>query len=441
MLDEHARRPVTGMAVLYERLVRAHPGAPFLYLSTGAWNVAPTLHRFLSRNLYPAGPLLLTDWGPTHDRWFRSGREHKADNLRRLAEEFPEVRWLLIGDDGQHDVQIYGEFADTHPENVAGVAIRQLTAGEAVLAGGRSPGRSFDTTFPGCTPRTAPDSTSNSKRSACSDLTWMTWRGSTTVRPAMPTTDDRRRLRRGTPARPADRSGLLGGARRRQDGAQRRRRIRIVRAVRPRGDRGRAVGVHAGGASAFRSPAIDATSDALPFDDTRSTPSMASITIHQWPHLEAGLREMRRVTRGPVVILTFSPEVPEPWWQPEYVPELFEVEVAPDAGPRPGRGSARRRGRHPKVPVPADCIDGFGQAFFARPERTLEPRVRRAMSAWSFLAPEVVDRYVRELSADLDSGAWDARWGHFGLFRSSTSACGWWSPAAVSRLDPRMGCC
>jgi len=164
---------------------------------------------------------------------------------------------------------------------------------------------------------------------------------------------------------------------------------------------------------AFRAPAIDATSDALPFDDQSFDASMASITIHQWPNLEAGLREMRRVTRGPVVILTFSPEVPEPWWQPEYVPELFEVEArrmpALDrvAGALGGEADIRI------VPVPADCIDGFGQAFFARPERTLEPRVRRAMSAWSFLADDVVDRYVRELSTDLDSGAWDARWGHF----------------------------
>ena len=63
VLDEHARIPTPGMAVLYERLVRAHPGSPVIYLSTGAWNVAPTLTRFLSRNLYPAGPLLLTDWG------------------------------------------------------------------------------------------------------------------------------------------------------------------------------------------------------------------------------------------------------------------------------------------------------------------------------------------------------------------------------------------
>ncbi len=89
VLDEHARMAVPGMAVLYERLVTANPGAPVFYLSTGAWNVAPTLSRFLSRHLYPAGPLLLTDWGPTPDRWFRSGQEHKRSTLRRLAAEFP----------------------------------------------------------------------------------------------------------------------------------------------------------------------------------------------------------------------------------------------------------------------------------------------------------------------------------------------------------------
>jgi phosphatidate phosphatase APP1 len=138
VLDEHARRPVPGMAVLYERIMRANPGAPIIYLSTGAWNVAPTLTRFLDRNLYPAGPLLLTDWGPTHDRWFRSGRAHKVTSLERIAQELPSMRWLLVGDDGQHDEEIYGEFAASHPENVAAIAIRQLSPSEAVLAGGRS---------------------------------------------------------------------------------------------------------------------------------------------------------------------------------------------------------------------------------------------------------------------------------------------------------------
>jgi len=138
VLNEHARRPVPGMSVLYERLATSHPGAPVIYLSTGAWNVAPTLTRFLDRNLYPSGALLLTDWGPTHDRWFRSGREHKKGSLNRLASEFPNLKWLLVGDDGQHDEELYGDFVENHPQNVAAVAIRQLSTSEAVLAGGRS---------------------------------------------------------------------------------------------------------------------------------------------------------------------------------------------------------------------------------------------------------------------------------------------------------------
>ncbi|HEY0812588.1 MAG TPA: phosphatase domain-containing protein [Pseudonocardia sp.] len=136
VLDEYARSPVPGMAVLYERLVTAYPNAPVFYLSTGAWNAAPTLTRFLSRNLYPPGPLLLTDWGPTTDRWFRSGQTHKRVTLERLAREFPDIRWLLIGDDGQRDQRIYSDFAAAHPDNVAAVAIRQLSATQSVLAGG-----------------------------------------------------------------------------------------------------------------------------------------------------------------------------------------------------------------------------------------------------------------------------------------------------------------
>jgi phosphatidate phosphatase APP1 len=136
VLDEHARMAVPGMAVLYERLTNRYPGAPVFYLSTGAWNVAATLTRFLSRHLYPAGPLLLTDWGPTDDRWFRSGREHKRATLARLARELPDLRWLLIGDDGQHDQEIYAEFAAEHADRVAAVAIRRLSPTQAVLAGG-----------------------------------------------------------------------------------------------------------------------------------------------------------------------------------------------------------------------------------------------------------------------------------------------------------------
>ncbi|MFB9163527.1 MULTISPECIES: App1 family protein [Arthrobacter] len=138
VLSEKARTPTPGMAVLLDRLIDKHPCAPVLYLSTGPWNVAPALVRFLERNLYPKGVLLLTDWGPTRQRWFRSGQEHKNNNLKRLAKEFPNIQWLLVGDDGQHDPEIYADFARSHAAQTAAVAIRELSPGEALLAGGRA---------------------------------------------------------------------------------------------------------------------------------------------------------------------------------------------------------------------------------------------------------------------------------------------------------------
>ena len=136
VLHESARRVVPGMAELYRRWGAANPGAPTFYLSTGAWNVAPALRRFLERNGYPGGPLLLTDWGPTNTGWFRSGQDHKRESLRRLMRELPQVRWVLVGDDGQHDPQIYGDIASEHPGRVALVAIRELTPAEQLLAHG-----------------------------------------------------------------------------------------------------------------------------------------------------------------------------------------------------------------------------------------------------------------------------------------------------------------
>jgi SAM-dependent methyltransferase len=164
---------------------------------------------------------------------------------------------------------------------------------------------------------------------------------------------------------------------------------------------------------ADRVPAVDGTAQALPFPDDSFDAAMASVTIHQWPDSEAGLREMRRVSRGPVVILTFTPLPPEPWWLPEYVPELFDVDER--RMPTLERVTEALGGEVDVqvVPVPSDCVDGFAPAFFARPERLLDPDVRRAQSGWSFVDPPVVERFVRELDADLASGEWDDRWGRF----------------------------
>lgn len=130
-----ARRAVPGMPELYRTLQRAHPDAGFFYLSNGAWNTAGTLRAFLLRHAYPQGPLLLTDWGPTLTGWFRSGRVHKEASLEHLMTWFPHVRWVLFGDDGQHDVEIYEETVRRRPDRVRVVAIRQLTGRQQVLAG------------------------------------------------------------------------------------------------------------------------------------------------------------------------------------------------------------------------------------------------------------------------------------------------------------------
>jgi phosphatidate phosphatase APP1 len=137
--DESARQAVPGMARMYTSLLERHPGAPVIYVSTGAWNTHGFLSRFLKRHGYPAGAMLLTDWGPTNTGWFRSGWTHKSEALHQLTRDFPNISWLLIGDDGQHDPTIYSDFANIAPAHVRAIAIRQLTPTEQVLAHG-SPG-------------------------------------------------------------------------------------------------------------------------------------------------------------------------------------------------------------------------------------------------------------------------------------------------------------
>lgn len=134
--QETSRRPVAGMSDLYRAVLESDPATFVVYLSTGAWNVAPSLRAFLARHGFPGGPLLLTDWGPTTQGMFRSGTAHKRDQLRRLFAELPQLRWFLVGDDGQHDPLVYGEAAQSAPDRVEAVAIRQLSPTEQLLTHG-----------------------------------------------------------------------------------------------------------------------------------------------------------------------------------------------------------------------------------------------------------------------------------------------------------------
>lgn len=123
-----ARVPLPGAAEFYRALQRgpeASPQRPFFYLSTSPWNLASFLTDFLARHGFPDGPLLLTDWGPGSHGLLRIGtQQHKLTALRRLAADFPDLRFVLIGDSGQQDAQIYTAFASEQPARVAAVYIR-----------------------------------------------------------------------------------------------------------------------------------------------------------------------------------------------------------------------------------------------------------------------------------------------------------------------------
>lgn len=130
------RTAVEGMAELYQNIIKEHPGTAMFYLSTGAWNTFPTLQIFMRKHGFPRGPVLITDWGPTPTGIFRSGPDHKRVQLRNIFLTFPNIKWLLVGDNGQHDTVIYNETSIEHPRHVEAIAIRELTPTEQVLSHG-----------------------------------------------------------------------------------------------------------------------------------------------------------------------------------------------------------------------------------------------------------------------------------------------------------------
>jgi SAM-dependent methyltransferase len=157
--------------------------------------------------------------------------------------------------------------------------------------------------------------------------------------------------------------------------------------------------------------AIDAAAESLPFPDDHVDAAMATFSVHQWADLDAGLGELRRVARGPVVIMTCDPERLDRFWLVDYAPEVIRTEAHRyPAIDRIARGLGGDIEVVP-LPIPLQCRDGFGEAYYGRPEMLLDPAARRANSAWSFLEPTEAERAVDHLARDLASGAWDARYG------------------------------
>lgn len=167
-------------------------------------------------------------------------------------------------------------------------------------------------------------------------------------------------------------------------------------------------------------PAIRAGAGDLPLRDQSVDAAMAILSVHHWDEeQERGVREMRRVARGPVVILTYDAEVSgQMWLIADYLPEVDDLDrrIFPSAEElrRWLGGSVCVQ----TIEIPDDTPDWMLGSFWAHPERVLDPVARAATSGFARLAPEVVDRVTEAVQRDLDSGAWDERHGHLRELRS-----------------------
>jgi len=159
-------------------------------------------------------------------------------------------------------------------------------------------------------------------------------------------------------------------------------------------------------------PVVLASAESLPFDDDAFDAALAVLTAHHWTDLDTGLAEMQRVARERIVLMTFDSNALEDLWiAADYFPEILQLKRRSGASSRdlvaelPGAASS-------PVPVPGDCTDLFFAALWARPELLFEEEIVRPMWVWQSISEEARRVGRERLAADLESGAWEDRYGH-----------------------------
>ncbi|MDR3128576.1 MAG: dihydrofolate reductase [Bifidobacteriaceae bacterium] len=127
------RQAVYGMKRLFASLHNRFKQVAVFYVSTAPWNISQTVKNFLKANDFPYSPFILRDFGPTGEKLFITGREHKIQAIQQIFADFPDMQWILIGDDGQIDPSIYRDIADLYPEKIKSIIIRRLSGSELFL--------------------------------------------------------------------------------------------------------------------------------------------------------------------------------------------------------------------------------------------------------------------------------------------------------------------
>ena len=168
-------------------------------------------------------------------------------------------------------------------------------------------------------------------------------------------------------------------------------------------------------------PVIQASAEALPFSRGTFDAALAVLTLHHWNDWRRGVDEMRRVASR-LVLFTIEPADLANFWLTEvYLPEIVRLDQArcpsiAELVDHVGNCTVDN------VAIPYDCIDGFLAAFWRRPEAYLDPLVRAQISGFALVDENAVARGMARLKADLDSGAWEQRFGHI-RSRDSLDVC------------------
>lgn len=130
--NAHTRVPFAGIAAFYDAL-RKGPDRrghnPLFYLSSSPWNLYELFQSFFEAHHIPVGPIFLKDYGFTEDKLFKTGHHtHKLEHIRLLMETYPRLPFVLVGDSGQRDPEIYREVVREHgAERVRAIYIRDVT--------------------------------------------------------------------------------------------------------------------------------------------------------------------------------------------------------------------------------------------------------------------------------------------------------------------------
>jgi SAM-dependent methyltransferase len=159
-------------------------------------------------------------------------------------------------------------------------------------------------------------------------------------------------------------------------------------------------------------PAVRAVAERLPIPTDGVDAALAVLTVHHWADLQRGVSEMRRIARRRVVVLTWDHTVIRQFWLlRDYLPAAAQTD-ADLAVPISELESLLGEVTIVPIPVPHDCTDGFGGAYWRRPDAYLDPKVQAGMSLFAMTPKIELQQGLSRLRTDLHSGRWERQYVH-----------------------------